>query len=118
MRGSRRYRRDTATDVSLLLLHDALVQIRAVAYLRRDLGAGDDEGDAPGDYHERIRLIADACENLPRLPQGRHSRNARRGDAIGLGHGQPDAAQMASCNLGSAPHRHRRCDSGAAGPPN
>jgi hypothetical protein len=65
MRGSRRHRQDAATDASLLLVQDALVQIRAMAYLRRDLGAGDEEGDAPGDYHERIRLIADVCENLP-----------------------------------------------------
>ena len=65
VRGSRRDRQDAATDASLLLVQDALVQIRAMAHLRRDLGAGDGESDAPGDYHERIRLIADACENLP-----------------------------------------------------
>src|SRR5215471_3084017 len=65
MRGSRRYRRDAATDASLLLVQEGLVQIRAMAYLRREVGTGDDEGDEPGDYHERIRLIADACENLP-----------------------------------------------------
>lgn len=50
----------TATDASLLLVQEALVQIRTMAYLRRcttDL-AGDD-------YHESIRLVADACENLP-----------------------------------------------------
>lgn len=46
-------------DASLLLVQDALVQIRAMAYLRRDLSA---DG---GDYRERIRLIADVCENLP-----------------------------------------------------
>lgn len=35
-----------------------------MAYLRKDVGAvGGD--DTPGDYHERIRLIADVCENLP-----------------------------------------------------
>jgi hypothetical protein len=65
MRGSKRHRQGAATDASLLLIQEGLVQIRAMAYLRRDLGAGDDEGDAPGDYHERIRLIADVCENLP-----------------------------------------------------
>jgi hypothetical protein len=64
VRGSRRRRRDAATDASLLLVQDALVQIRAMACRRRDLGAGDGE-DSSGDYHERIRLIADACENLP-----------------------------------------------------
>jgi hypothetical protein len=61
VRGSRRRRRDAATDASLLLVQDALVQIRAMACRRRDLGAGDGE-DSSGDYHERIRLIADACE--------------------------------------------------------
>src|SRR5215831_1295789 len=65
MRGSRRRRQDAATDASLLLVQDALVQIRAMAHLRRDLSAGDGEGNASGDYHERIRLIADVCENLP-----------------------------------------------------
>jgi hypothetical protein len=52
-----------AKDASLLLVQDALVQIRAMAYLRREVAAGKD--DPPLDYHERIRLIADACENLP-----------------------------------------------------
>jgi adenylate cyclase len=47
----------------LLLVQDALVQIRAMAYLRREVAAREDE--LPLDYHERIRLIADACENLP-----------------------------------------------------
>ena len=65
MRGSRRHRQDAVIDASLLLIQEALVQIRAMAYLRRDLGASNDEGDVPGDYHERIRLIADVCENLP-----------------------------------------------------
>lgn len=65
MRGSRRHRQEAATDASLLLVQEGLVQIRAMAYLRRDLGAGDGEGGASGDYHERIRLIADVCENLP-----------------------------------------------------
>jgi hypothetical protein len=62
---SKRHRQDAATDASLLPVQDALVQIRAMAYLRKNVGAGDDDGDAPGDYHERIRLIADVCENLP-----------------------------------------------------
>lgn len=65
MRRSRRHRQDAATDASLLLVADALVQIRTMAYLRRDLSASDDEGEAPGDYPERIRLIADVCHNLP-----------------------------------------------------
>jgi hypothetical protein len=65
MRGSRQHRRNAAADASLLLVQEALVQIRAMAYLRRDLGTSDNEGGAPGDYHERIRLIADVCENLP-----------------------------------------------------
>ena len=46
----------------MLLLHDALIQIRAMAHLRRNVAA---PGAAGGDYHERIRLIADVCENLP-----------------------------------------------------
>ena len=52
-----------ARNASLLLVQDALVQIRAMACLRRDVAAREDE--LPLDYHERIRLIADACENLP-----------------------------------------------------
>jgi hypothetical protein len=56
-------RRAAAKDASLLLIQDALVQIRAMAHLRREVAAGEDE--PPLDYHERIRLIADACENLP-----------------------------------------------------
>jgi hypothetical protein len=52
-----------AKDASLLLVQDALVQIRAMAYLRREVAAGED--DPPLDCYERIRLIADACENLP-----------------------------------------------------
>lgn len=63
MRSKNQRRRGAAIDASLLLVHDALVQIRAMAYLRKDLGAGD--GHPPGDYQERIRLIADVCENLP-----------------------------------------------------
>src|SRR5215471_7059891 len=96
MRGSRRHRRDAATDACLLLVQEVLVQIRAMAYLRREVGAGDDEGDEPGDYHERIRLIADACREPPGVPQGWQSRNARRGAAIRLGQGQRDATEMAS----------------------
>lgn len=34
-----------------------------MAYLRRDVAAAPDE--PPLDYHERIQLIADVCENLP-----------------------------------------------------
>lgn len=65
MRRGRRHRQDAATAASLLLIHDALVQIRAMAYRRKVLGTGVDDDDAAGDYHERIRLIADVCENLP-----------------------------------------------------
>jgi hypothetical protein len=56
-------RHAAAKDASLLLVQDALAQIRAMAYLRREATAREDE--SPLDYHERIRLIADACENLP-----------------------------------------------------
>ncbi len=56
-------RQARAADAGLLLLQDALVQIRAMAHLRREVAASQDQ--APLDYHERIRLIADACENLP-----------------------------------------------------
>ena len=56
-------RHAAARDASLLLVQDALVQIRAMAYLRREVTAR--EHESPSDYHERIRLIADACENLP-----------------------------------------------------
>ena len=38
-------------------------RVVAMAYLRRAVAAREDE--LPLDYHERIRLIADACENLP-----------------------------------------------------
>jgi hypothetical protein len=55
-------RRAAAKDASLLLVQDALVQIRTMAQLRREVAAGQDE--PPLDYHERIRLIADACGNL------------------------------------------------------
>jgi len=76
---SKRHRQDAATDASLLLVQDALVQIRAMAYLRKNVGAGDDDGDAPGDYHERIRLIADVCENLPRYLRLAFAERPRRG---------------------------------------
>jgi hypothetical protein len=56
-------RHAVAKDASLLLVQDALVQIRTMAYLRREVAAGEDE--SPLDYHEHIRLIADVCENLP-----------------------------------------------------
>jgi len=52
-----------ARDASLLLVENALVQIRAMAYLRRAVAAREEEVSL--DYHERIRLIADVCENLP-----------------------------------------------------
>lgn len=55
-------RHAAAANASLLLVQDALVQIRAMACLRREVAAPGDE--PPPDYHERIRLIADACENL------------------------------------------------------
>lgn len=51
-----------AADAALLLIHDALIQIRAMAYSRKTVAAAD---ATDGDYHERIRLIADVCENLP-----------------------------------------------------
>jgi hypothetical protein len=56
-------RHAAAKDAGLLLVQDAFVQIRAMAYLRSEVAAGEDK--PPLDYHERIRLIADACENLP-----------------------------------------------------
>jgi hypothetical protein len=56
-------RHAAAKDASLLLVQDALIQIRTMAYLRREVAAREDE--PPLDYHERIRLIADVCENLP-----------------------------------------------------
>jgi hypothetical protein len=59
VRRRERHNDAAAADAALLLLHDALIQIRTMAHLRGDVGA------AGGDYHERIRLIADACENLP-----------------------------------------------------
>jgi hypothetical protein len=46
----------------LLLIHDALIQIRAMAYSRQTMAAPE---ATDGDYHERIRMIADVCENLP-----------------------------------------------------
>ncbi len=66
MRMGKRRRLNAARDASLLLVQDALVHIRAMAYLRKDMFAA--EGDARVDqidYQERIRLIADVCENLP-----------------------------------------------------
>jgi len=63
MRRTRLSRHAAAKDASLLLVQDALVQIRAMAYLRREVAAREDE--VPLDYHERIRLIADVCQNLP-----------------------------------------------------
>jgi hypothetical protein len=56
-------RHAAAKDASLLLVQDALVQIRAMAYLQREVTAREDE--SPLDYRERIGLIADVCENLP-----------------------------------------------------
>jgi hypothetical protein len=56
-------RHAAAKNASLLLVQDALVQIRAMAYLPGEAAARANE--LPLDYHERIRLIADACENLP-----------------------------------------------------
>ncbi len=66
MRIGKRRRLDAATDACLLLIQDALIYIRALAYLRKDLSTADGGGE-PGqiDYQERIRLIADACHNLP-----------------------------------------------------
>jgi hypothetical protein len=61
----RERRRQAAADASLLLVQEALVAIRTMAYLRQDLAAGDGQDEPPGDYHERIRLIADVCHNLP-----------------------------------------------------
>ena len=113
MRGSRRHRQDAATDASLLLVQDALVQIRAMAYLRRDLGAGDDEGD----YHERIRLIADVCENLPG-----HLRAGTRGTPVeGLQYAWDKASETQRRWLRATLAQHHIVISdiitGAAGPP-
>lgn len=63
MRRTKLGSRAAATNADLLLVQDALVQIRTMAYLRREVAAREDE--PPIDYHERIRLIADACHNLP-----------------------------------------------------
>jgi hypothetical protein len=63
MRRTQLSRQAAAKDASLLLLQNALVQIRTMAHLRQEVAAG--ENEPPLDYHERIRLIADACENLP-----------------------------------------------------
>lgn len=46
MRRSERRRRHATTDASLLLVQDALVQIRTMAHLRRDRPAG--KGEASG----------------------------------------------------------------------
>lgn len=79
MRRAERHRRDAAIDASLLLVQDALVQIRTMSYLRRTVGAG-----ASDDYHERIRLLADVCENLPAIcaparPERRHKASSTPG---------------------------------------
>jgi hypothetical protein len=63
MRRAKLRRHAAAANASLLLVQDALVQIRAMAYLRKEVAAR--EAESPLDYHERIRLIADVCENLP-----------------------------------------------------
>ena len=63
MRRTKHSRHAAAKNASLLLVQDVLVQIRAMACLRREVASREDE--LPLDYHERIRLIADACENLP-----------------------------------------------------
>ncbi len=60
-----RQRLNAVTDASLLLVQDALVHIRAMAYLRKDMLAAGGDGGGQIDYQERIRLIADVCENLP-----------------------------------------------------
>lgn len=59
-----RRRQRAATDASLLLVQDALVQIRAMANLRQLIGPPATDDESP-DYHEHIHLIADVCENLP-----------------------------------------------------
>jgi hypothetical protein len=66
MRIAERHRRHAAADASLLLIQDALIHIRAMAYLRKNIFAanGDDEHHQI-DYQECIRLIADVCHNLP-----------------------------------------------------
>ena len=56
-------RHAAAKNASLLLVQDALAQIRAMAYLQREVTAREEE--VPHGYNERIRLIADVCENLP-----------------------------------------------------
>jgi hypothetical protein len=48
-----------------MLLRNALLQIRTMAYLRRD------PADPTADYVERIRMIADVCHNLPALGRRR-----------------------------------------------
>jgi hypothetical protein len=61
----KRQRLSAATDASLLLVQEALVRTRAMAYLRKDMFASEGDGGGQIDYQERIRLIADVCENLP-----------------------------------------------------
>jgi hypothetical protein len=63
MRRTKLSRHAAAKNASLLLVQDALAQIRAMACLPTEVAAREDE--LPLDYHERIRLIAEACENLP-----------------------------------------------------
>ena len=53
-----RQHRAAAADAALLLIHDALIQIRAMAYSRKAVAAPD---ATDGDYHERIRMISDVC---------------------------------------------------------
>lgn len=56
----RRRRQNHAADhAARELLHNALLQIRTMAYLRRD------SSDPTADYIERIRMIADICHHLP-----------------------------------------------------
>ena len=61
VQGHQRRHQAAAADAALLLIHDALIQIRTMAYLRTTVAPDATDGD----YHERIRLIADVCENLP-----------------------------------------------------
>jgi len=52
MRRSERRRRHAATDASLLLVQDALVQIRTMAQLRRSRPAGKGEASGGGLINE------------------------------------------------------------------
>src|ERR1700680_3311864 len=63
MRSTKLRRHAAAKNASLLLVQDALVQIRAMAYQRIEVVVREDE--LPLEYHERIRLMAYVCENLP-----------------------------------------------------